>query len=134
MLAQSLAGLPLFLLYFGVAAILAAVYVFVYTRMTSHDEFALIREGNAAAAVALGMSFLGFSAPLATAISRSATIVDCAIWGLIAIAVQIIVYYVVKMPLPGTSDRIERGDLAAAIWLGFASLAAGIVNAACMSG
>jgi len=46
--------------------------------------------------------------------------------------VQIIVYYLVRVPVPKLSERIASGELAAAIWLGLASLAAGALNAACM--
>jgi len=46
--------------------------------------------------------------------------------------VQIIVYFIVKIPVPNLSQRIAAGDLAPAIWLGLSSLAAGALNAACM--
>ena len=45
---------------------------------------------------------------------------------------QIAVYYIVKIPVPNLSARIAAGELAAAIWLGLSSLAAGALNAACM--
>jgi putative membrane protein len=38
----------------------------------------------------------------------------------------------VKIPVPDLSQRIAEGQLAPAIWLGLASLAAGALNAACM--
>ena len=53
-------------------------------------------------------------------------------WSLIALTVQIIVYFLVKIPVPNLSGRIAAGELAPAIWLGLASLAAGALNAACM--
>ena len=45
---------------------------------------------------------------------------------------QIIVYYIVKIPVPNLSAPIAAAELAAAIWLGPSSLAAGALNAACM--
>src|SRR4051794_14427253 len=54
MILQSLAGLPAFLVYFCTALVAVAAYLFVYTRVTPHDEFLLIRENNPAAAIALG--------------------------------------------------------------------------------
>ena len=53
---QSLAGLPAFLLYFIVASVLIVAYIFVYTWITPHDEFALIRNNVPGAAISLGMS------------------------------------------------------------------------------
>jgi putative membrane protein len=134
MILQSLAGLPAFLVYFCTAVISIVVYLFVYTRITPHDEFKLIRDNDPAAAVALGLSLLGFTLPLVSAIAHSANIVDCLVWSLVALIVQVIVYYVIKIPVPNLSAKIAAGELAPAIWLGLSSLAAGAINAACMIG
>jgi putative membrane protein len=132
MILQSLAGLPAFLAYFCTAILVVVIYLFVYTRVTPHDEFQLIRDNDPAAAIALGLSLLGFVLPVVSAIAHSANIVDCLIWSLIALIVQVVVYYVVKIPVPNLSAKIAAGELAAAIWLGLASLAAGALNAASM--
>jgi putative membrane protein len=132
MILQSLAGLPAFLVYFCTALIAVVAYLFVYTRVTPHDEFALIRANDPAAAIALGLSLLGFVLPVVSAIAHSANVWDCLIWSAIALVVQIAVYYIVKIPVPNLSARIAAGELAAAIWLGLSSLAAGALNAACM--
>src|SRR3984893_16928183 len=129
MILQSLAGLPAFLVYFCTALVAVVAYLFVYTRVTPHDEFKLIRDNDPAAAVALGLSLLGFTLPLVSAIAHSANIVDCLIWSLI---VQIVVYFVIKIPVPNLSAKIAAGELAPAIWLGLSSLAAGALNAASM--
>jgi putative membrane protein len=134
MILQSLAGLPAFLVYFCTAIISVVVYLFVYTRITPHDEFKLIRDNDPAAAIALGLSLLGFTLPLVSAIAHSANIVDCLVWGLVALVVQVIVYYIIKIPVPNLSAKIAAGELAPAIWLGLSSLAAGALNAACMIG
>ena len=132
MILQSLAGLPAFLVYFCTGLIAIVAYLFVYTRITPHNEFQLIRDNEPAAAIALGLSLLGFVAPLVSAIAHSANVVDCLVWSLIALIVQVVVYYLVKIPVPDLSQRIAEGQLAPAIWLGLASLAAGALNAACM--
>jgi putative membrane protein len=59
MILQSLAGLPAFLVYFCTAIIAVVAYLFVYTRVTAHNEFDLIRANEPAAAIALGLSLLG---------------------------------------------------------------------------
>jgi len=43
MVLQSLAGLPAFLVYLVIAALLVAIYLYVYLWITPHDEFALTR-------------------------------------------------------------------------------------------
>lgn len=132
MVLQSLVGLPAFLVYFCTGIIAVLLYLFVYLRITAHDEFALIRSNCAPAAVSLGLSLLGFVLPVASAIVHSANVIDCLIWAVIALVVQIAVYFILRIPVPKLSDRIAEGAMAPAIWLGLASLAAGVLNAASM--
>jgi putative membrane protein len=133
MVMASLQGLPAFLLYFCVASLAIAAYLFVYTRITAHDEFALIDANVPGAAVALGLSVLGFALPVASAIAHSADILDCAIWSLIALIVQVFVYYAARIPVPNLSKRIADGELAPAIWLGLGSVTGGVISAASMT-
>jgi putative membrane protein len=132
LLLQSLAGLPAFLVYFCTGVVAVVLYLLVYMRITPHDEFKLIRENVPSAAIALGLSLLGFVLPVVSAIVHSANVVDCLIWSVIALIVQVAVYFAVRIPVPNLSDRIAAGEVAPAIWLGLASLAAGALNAASM--
>ncbi len=132
MVLQSLAGLPAFLVYFCTALVAVMAYLFIYTHITPHNELTLIRANVPSAAIALGLSLLGFVLPVVSAIAHSANVVDCLIWSAIALIVQIVVFFIVKIPVPNLSARIEAGELAPAIWLGLASLAAGALNAASM--
>lgn len=129
----SFEGLPLFLAYLGTAVVLTLVYIVIYMWVTPHAEIALIRENNLAAALAFAGSLVGFCLPLANTIAGSVSLVDCAIWGLIALVVQILIYYAARLPMPKISERIENGEMASGVWLGSASLAGGLLNAACMS-
>jgi putative membrane protein len=52
---------------------------------------------------------------------------------LIALCIQLVVFYIARIPVPDLSQRIAAGELAPAIWLGLASLAAGVLSAASMS-
>ncbi|WP_406858237.1 DUF350 domain-containing protein [Alsobacter sp. KACC 23698] len=133
MLPLYLQGLPPFVVYALTSAALVCAFGYAYTRATAHDEFDLIREGNAAAAVSLGMSMLGFALPLSSAIVHAASVLDCIIWGLIALVVQVLVYFLARLPIPDVSRRIAAGEMASAVWLGSVSLVGGVVNAACMA-
>ena len=125
MILQSLAGLPAFLVYFCTAIIAVVAYLAVYTRITPHNEFQLIRDNDPAAAIALGLSLLGFTLPVVSAIAHSANVVDCLIWSLVALLVQVIVYYLVRIPVPNLSQRIAEGQMAPAFWVGVSSVAGG---------
>lgn len=129
----SISGLPEFLLLFAVALGLVATYLLVYTLATAHNEFALIRQNVVSAALALGLSLIGFALPLSSAIVHAQTVLDCIVWGLVALVVQILVYWLVRIVVPNLSQRIAAGEMAAALFLGAASLAAGVINAASMT-
>jgi putative membrane protein len=129
----AISGLPQFLLYFAVALALVGLYLFLYTLVTAHNEFALIRQNVLSAALSLGMSLIGFALPLSSAVVHAQNVVDCLVWGVVAMLVQILVYFLVRVPVPNLSQRIASGELAPALFLGTASLAAGIVNAASMT-
>ena len=110
----SIAGLPDFLLYLGTAAGLTGLYLLVYTLATAHNEVALIRQDVTAAAVALGGSLVGFTLPLAVAIYNARSLLDCLIWGLVALVVQVAIYWLVRLAVPDLSRRIEEDRVAAA--------------------
>ncbi|MCG7393876.1 DUF350 domain-containing protein [Microvirga sp. ACRRW] len=128
-----LAGLFDFLVYFVIAVVLVAVYLGLYTLATMHNEFALIRQNVISASTALGFSLVGFALPLGSAIVHAQGIVDLIVWGLVALSVQIVIYWLVRLVMPNLSQRIASGQMAAALFLGAASLSGGIINAASMT-
>jgi len=132
MVLQSLSGLPAFLIYLVCASVLVGAYLYVYTWITAHNEFELLRANNSGAAISLGLSTIGFALPLTSSIAHADGILDMTIWGVIALIVQVGVYYLARIPVPDLSKRIENGEVAPAIWLGAASVTAGMLNAASM--
>ena len=122
-----------FLLYLAVAVVLLLAFVAIYVRVTPYREIALIREGNMAAAFSLSGSILGFVIPLSSVVQHSVNLVDMALWGLVALVVQVIAFVVVKIVLPSVTRDIPAGNGAAGFFLGALSLAVGLLNAACMS-
>ena len=129
----SLAGIGAFFAYFAAALGAEAIFLALYMAVTRHDEAALIRAGNVAAAVSLAGAVVGFTLPLASAMANAASLLDMIVWALVALVVQLAVYLIAGVVLRGLSQRIEAGDLAAGISLGTASLAVGILNAAAMT-
>ncbi len=129
----SIAGLPAFLGYLVGSLVLIGVYCYVYLWVTQHDELALIKANVPAAGVSFGFSLIGFALPLSSAMRYSANIWDMMVWGVIAMIVQVMVYYLVRLVLPDISARIEKNEFGAALYVGAAALAAGILNATAMS-
>ncbi len=112
MVLQSLAGLPAFLLYFCISTVAVIAFLWIYTRITAHDEFDLLTKNVPGAAVSLGLSMLGFALPVASAVAHASDVLDCIIWSVIALCVQVIAYYVARIPVPNLSQRIAAGELA----------------------
>jgi putative membrane protein len=133
MIASSLAGVPAFVGYFAAAAVLSTVFVLAYTAVTPFHEIDLIRHGNSAVAIQIGMGLIGFSLPLASAIYHSANLIDCAIWGTVALLAQLIAYGIARLTVPNLAEDIAKAHIAPAIWLGCISIASGVISAACMS-
>jgi putative membrane protein len=130
---DSFAGFDDFLVYLALALVLLALFIVIYIRVTPYREMALIREGNMAASFSLSGSLLGFIIPLAAAVQHSVSLVDMAIWGLIAMVVQIAAFVVVKLLIPSITEDIPAGKGAQGFFLGSLSLGVGLLNAACMS-
>src|SRR5688572_7138324 len=97
----SFRGFPALILYFGAGLALLGLFVAIYIRITPYPELALIREGNSAAAASLTGAMLGFVIPLAHSVAQSANLADMALWGLIALVVQLLVYFACTRLMPG---------------------------------
>ena len=123
-----------FALAFLAAGGFTLVFKALYRAITPHDEGALIRAGNSAAAVALGGAVLGYVIPLASALSQTHSLPEFVAWAVLAGVFQIAAFWIVRrVALPDVSARIERGEMSTAIYLMMISLSVGILNAACMT-
>lgn len=123
-----------FALAFVAAGGFTLIFMALYRLATPHNEGALIRQGNVAAAIALGGAVIGYVIPLASALAQTATLPEFVAWAALAGVIQIVAFVVVRrVAIPDVSKRIEDGDVAAALYLLMISLAVGILNAACMT-
>jgi putative membrane protein len=122
-----------FLVYLAVSLVLLGLFIALYIRITPYRELALIGEGNMAASFSLSGSLLGFIVPLAAAVRYSVGLADMAIWGLVALAVQLAAFVAVKLMIPTLTQDIQAGKGAQGFFLGSISLGVGLLDAACMS-
>lgn len=128
-----LIALANFALYFGIALVALLAFKLLYTLFTPYDDWKLVKEQNSAAACALGGATIGFSIALSSAIAESISLVDFAIWAVVALVAQLIAYLLVRLFMPKISQRIQDGEVPAGIVLGAVSIAIGILNAASMT-
>ena len=130
--AHFLATLPNFLAYLGAAIALLVAFVAIYLYVTPYDEIALIRNNNTAAAISLSGAVLGFAMPIANVIAHSDTLVDLAVWGVVAGVVQLLAWGVARVALPQLQEDIAAGRAAPATFVAALSITVGLLNAACL--
>ncbi|HSX60131.1 MAG TPA: DUF350 domain-containing protein [Tahibacter sp.] len=128
-----LGGVPAFLSYFAIGAGLIILFCLVYVRLTPHAEFALIKENKPASAIAFGGSLVGFALPLHAAISHAVSLLDCVLWGVVALIVQLFAFFAVRIVVSDLPGRIARDERAAGIFSAAVAIAVGLVNSASMS-
>jgi putative membrane protein len=131
-IAHSISTLPSFLAYLALALGVLAIFLRIYVTVTPYREFALIREGNLAAAVSLSGTLIGFALPVADVIRNSKDLVDLVAWSSVACLVQLLTYLVARFALPHLTEDIPAGKVAPAVFLAALSIAVGLINAACM--
>jgi putative membrane protein len=122
-----------YLIYIVSALVMLGVFTAVYTTVTRYKEFDLIREGNIAAVLSYSGALVGFSFTLCSSIAIHASFVMFVVWGVAAMAVQLVVYAIMARAIRGLNEAIEENNIAMGGLIGSISLAAGVVNAACLT-
>ena len=127
-------GFPVMVMHLVVTLLLLAAGATVYALMTPWKEVALIRDGNPAAALAFAGVLLGLAIPLAVSLSVSTSVRDIAIWGVATLALQLLVFRIVDLILTGLPQRIQNGEVSAAVVLAGAKLATALILSAALTG
>ncbi len=118
-----------FLQYFVAALLLLGAFLAVYVRVTPYNEFELIGQNNAAAAISLAGACIGFALPMAAAIYFTHDLIEMIKWAAITGVAQIAVFTLLRRFAPA----IEQGHTAPAIFMCAMSVAMGVLNAVCIS-
>jgi len=127
-------GFPTTLAHLAVTLVLFGLGAMLYALLTPWKEIALIREGNAAAAVAFAGVLVGLAIPLAVSLSVSTSIKDIAVWGVATVVLQLLAFRIVELMLTGLPQRIREGEIAAAVLLVGAKLSTALILAAALTG
>lgn len=122
-----------YLKYFGVALLLLIVFIFLYLRITPVAELKLIKQGNLACAVSMSGAMIGFCITLISSMLQSVNLISFIIWGVAAMIVQILVYFIATLLIPKANFELANNNIAVgALFFGL-SVAIGILNAAALS-
>ena len=110
-------GLPMLIVQVVACAILLAIGVAIYMRLTPFHEREMVASGNSAAG---------------TMLATSATLIDIIVWGVVALVLQLLTLLIVSHAMRNFRAMIEAGNVAAAITLAGAQIAVALLNAAAM--
>ncbi|WP_458413382.1 DUF350 domain-containing protein [Schinkia sp. CFF1] len=122
--------------YLGVALLLLTVGILLFIISTPKlKEFGLIAEKNMTAALSLGGKVIGLAIVLGAAAEYSVSLIDMAIWGVIGILSQIIVFILAEVITIRFSIQkaIEEDNRAVGVMLFSLSVAIGWIVAKCLS-
>jgi len=122
--------------YLGVALLLLLIGIVLFMVSTPKlKEMKLIAANNVSASLVLGGKVIGLAIVLGAAAEYSISLVDMAIWGLIGIVVQIIVFILAELVTVRFSIRqaIEEDNKAVGALLFSLSIAIGWIVAKCLS-
>jgi putative membrane protein len=125
--------LPAFAAFFATAVALLGGFLALYVVVTPYNELALIREGNAAAALSLGGALVGFALPIAVSVAVSHNLYAMIGWGVVAGVVQLLAFTAARLALPRLSESIPGGKVASGIFLASLAIGVGILNAGCIA-
>ena len=127
-------GFPVMVLHLGVTLGLLILGAMIYALLTPWREIALIRDGNPAAAVAFAGVLVGLAIPLAVSLSVSTSVRDVALWGVATLVLQLLAFRIVDLILTGLPQRIQDGEISAAVLLVGAKLATALILSAALTG
>ena len=133
-IASLVAGVPVMVGQFLVTMAVLVVGVLIYQSLTPVREAEEIGKGNNAAALSFGAAVLGLAIPLAACMANSINALDIALWGIVAVVLQLAVFFGLNLIFRDLSARITRGELAPAIAMTATKLAVALINAAAVSG
>ncbi|MEM7728763.1 MAG: DUF350 domain-containing protein [Pseudomonadota bacterium] len=127
-------GFPLLVVYLLAVTAIFVAALLLYVWLTPHKEFALVGQGNMAAAVHLSSLILALSLPLAACMIHKVSLGDVAVWGTVSVALQLFLFRMTDMVFRGIPALIEDGVVAPALVLGAFKLAGSIVLAFAIAG
>ena len=128
-----LSGLPILLLHFSLTIFMLGLGTIIYVFVTPYHEIELIKKGNSAAALSLSGALIGMGIPLSVAMAGSVNAFDILVYGAVALILQLAAYRVTDFVLKGIPERIENGEISAAITMVGIKISISLINAAAVS-
>jgi len=133
------------LTYMGIAIPLLWIGIYIFRYTTPYDEFEILREGgdvsderhvDAAMAVAydIGGKVLGVAIVLASAVFHAVNPLELAIWGVIGIILEVLVFCLFRLIAPvRVIEEIPGGNISVGVFSASMSISSGLIMASLIS-
>ena len=128
-----LATLPVLAAHFGTALAVLALGIGLYVLITPYNELSLMRRHKTAAAILLAGAVIGMALPVAASLQYALRPFDIVFYGVIAVVVQIVAYFLIALVFRLSPSRLGEGEPAPAIGVASAQIAVGLLNAGALS-
>lgn len=125
-----MAGFPVLLRHFSVAAGLWLASGIIYFRLHPLRQIKLIQDGNVAVAIAASAVCISLGLPLGFCLAGSINVWDIIIWSPPILLVQIAIVYLANLLIPNLSSQIQHGNVAAALFVASIGLTSAILLSA----
>lgn len=109
------------------------IFLFIYSKITPHNEWQLIKNNNTAASLAFSGTLLGYVIPLSSAAINAVSIPDYFASGRDCTGDSVTRFCWCQTLYARIKRKIINHNTAAGMFMGTAALAGGIFNAACMT-
>lgn len=127
-----LSSFPLYSMYMVYGIVFTIVFARLYTWVTPHDEFKLIRKGNWSATISFIGTMFGATLPMVELFRQLINPIEIGIWCGIALAVQLMTYFACmwflgRAPVSEEDSSQSRCD---AFFTAGTSIVVGLISAA----
>jgi len=126
-------GLPILLTHLFLTIAIWLVTLVISFWITPYHELREIRSGNISVAISAGGAALGAAIPLAFCLAGAVNGWDIVVWAIPVMLIQLSAFWLVQLLIPDLSNRLDAGDMAAAIFLFLFRLGFGCINAAAIT-
>lgn len=126
-------GLPILVGHLLLTIVIWLATVAISFWITPCHEIREIRAGNVSVAVSGGGAALGAAIPLAFCLAGAVNGWDILIWAIPVMLIQMSAFWLTQLLIPDLSNRLDEGDLAAAIFLLLFRIGFACINAAAIA-
>lgn len=129
------AGFPQLIFYLLMVTAIYLVAIFVYVKLTPHNELELVQSGNVAAAVHFSSLIISMALPVAACLINKFSLFDVGVWAVFSLLLQLFLFRVTDYIIfRGMPERIERDEIGPAVVLASFKLSGSIILAFAIAG